>query len=83
MAKRRDNQKSTMMKSYVLGYGAAATILLIMAAALSQFVMLWCPRNVDCETTSQLLFWSGLIVCAPIAWSVGMALRDLVERRTS
>jgi hypothetical protein len=83
MAKRPDDRKSALMKSHALGYGAAAVALLIMAAALSRFVMLWCPRGVDCETTSQLLFWSGLIVCAPIAWIVGMVFRDRVQRRSS
>jgi len=83
MAKRRDDHKSTVMKSRVLGYGAAAMVLLILAAALSQLVMLWCPRDADCETTGQILYWSGLLVSAPIAWSAGMAFRDLFERRAS
>jgi hypothetical protein len=81
MGEGQHGDKSHGMKSRLFGYLVAALLLLALASGVSHLVMLWCPRGVDCRATGQILFWSGMLVSAAIAWNTGMAARDFFERR--
>lgn len=81
MSEGQQGYNSHGMKSRLSGYLVAALLLMALASGVSHLVMLWCPRGVDCRATGQILFWSGMLVSAAIAWSAGTAARDYFERR--
>jgi hypothetical protein len=82
MGKGQSRGEPSKITNQLIGFAAAALILLLLAAAVSRLVMLWCPRTGNCRETAQFLFWSGLLVSSVIAGSVGLAVRDLMDRRT-
>jgi hypothetical protein len=65
----------------IAGATVAALLLWAMSVGVSELVMIWCPRHGDCETTSQVLFWSGMLVSAVIAGGAGLTAIDLLDRK--
>ena len=65
----------------IAGAAVAALLLWALSIGVSQLVMVWCPRTADCETTSQILFWSGILVSAVVAGGAGLSVIDMLDRR--
>jgi len=52
----------------------------MLAFVVTAIALLWCPRDGECQTEAQLLFWGGLLISAIIAGGVGLLVRLLVNR---
>jgi hypothetical protein len=73
--------KQDKLFARIAGATVAALLLWAMSIGVSQLVMVWCPRYGDCETTSQILFWSGILVSAVVAGGAGLTVIDLIDRK--
>ncbi len=64
----------------VTGVVVTGVLTILFAIYAADLVIEFCPRGADCETIGQLLFGVGMIASFAIAWALGQATRNLVER---